>query len=258
MGTDRRAAAFFDLDKTVLATSSSLALARPLLAAGLLRRSDVLRSAGAQLGYAFVAADHRRSDRIRQELSRTVNGWEVARFRDAVAGAVGTAVRPLVYLEALDLVGAHQDAGEDVVVVSASAREIVEPIAAMIGADHVIATTMAVADGRFTGRTEHYVYGPAKAAEMAALAQRHGYDLARSWAYSDSITDLPMLEVVGHPVAVNPDRALLRIARERGWEVRHFRRPVPLRPPPVRVLLALAGVAAAVGGWLWATRPRSA
>lgn len=253
-----RAAAFFDLDKTVLAMSSSLALGRPLLAAGLLTRTDVARSASAQLGYALLAADHRRSERVREQLSRVVDGWEVTRLQEVVEKAVDRFIAPYVYLEAIDLVTHHHAEGRDVVIVSASSEDLVAPIARLVGADHVVASRMEVLDGRYTGRIDYYAYGPAKAAAVRELAADRGYDLSRCWAYSDSVTDLPMLEAVGHPVAVNPDRALLRLARERGWEVRRFARPVPLLPRR-EASLGLVALCAAAGlaGWWLLRRSRS-
>jgi len=256
-GRPGRTAAFFDLDKTVLAMSSSMALGRPLLAAGLLTRADVARSASAQLGYALVAADHRRSERVREQLSRVVDGWEVARLQEVVERAVERFVEPYVYLEAVDLVARHHAEGSDVVIVSASSDDLVAPIARLVGADHVVASRMAVAEGRYTGQIDYYAYGPAKAAAVRELAADHGYDLSRCWAYSDSVTDVPMLEAVGHPVAVNPDRALLRIARERGWEVRRFARPVALLPRREASLgLLVLCAAAGLVGWMLLRRGR--
>jgi phosphoserine phosphatase len=106
---------------------------------------------------------------------------------------------------------------------------VVEPIGAMLGVDHVIATTLVVDDGRYTGDVDFYAYGPNKAVAMRALAEERGYDLSASYAYSDSETDVPMLEAVGHPYAVNPDKALRRLADENGWPVLVFARPVALR-----------------------------
>lgn len=119
----------------------------------------------------------------------------------------------------------------------------------MLGADHVLATRMVAENGCYTGEIEHYVYGPAKAEAIAALAESEGYDLERSYAYSDSVTDIPMLETVGHPYAVNPDRALRKEAVAREWPVLTFSRPVRLhqRVPslPPRPVLAAAAIGAA-------------
>jgi hypothetical protein len=151
-----------------------------------------------------------------------------------------------------------------VYLVSASPAEIVEPLGTFLGVDEAIASRASVdAEGRYTGEVETYVYGPYKAEAVQAVAERDGIDLAGSWAYSDSVTDIPLLSAVGHPVAVNADRGLARHAREAGWEVRTFRRGVPLRervavPGPGRIALgaaALAGVAAgAATGWWVAGR----
>ena len=99
----------------------------------------------------------------------------------------------------------------------------------MLGVDHVIATTLVVKDGRYTGEVDFYAYGPNKADAMEELAAERGYDLAESFAYSDSETDAPMLDAVGHPFAVNPDKALRRIAEEKDWPILTFARPVALR-----------------------------
>jgi HAD superfamily hydrolase (TIGR01490 family) len=122
-------------------------------------------------------------------------------------------------------VSGHREAGRDVIVVSASGHEVVDPIAALLGADTVIATQMVIADGRYTGDFAFYAYREAKAVRIRRLAAERGYELADSYAYSDSITDLPMLEAVGHPTAVNPDRALRRAAIQRGWPVLSFASP---------------------------------
>src|SRR6202011_1488042 len=116
------------------------------------------------------------------------------------------------------------------IIVSASPEEIVTPLAGYLGVDRSIASRARVDDeGRYTGEMAYDAFGPAKAEAMRGLAAQLGIDLSKSYAYSDSATDLPMLEGVGHPVAVNPDRELARAAQERGWEVLHFVRPVRLR-----------------------------
>ena len=259
----QRAAAFFDLDKTIIARSSTLAFTRPFGRAGLLGRRAVLRSAYAQLVYVMNGADHDQLERMRAYLSEMVAGWEVEQVRGIVAETLHDLIDPTVYAEAVALIEEHRAAGRDVVVVSASGAEIVEPIAAALGADHVIATRMAVADGRYTGEIDFYAYGENKATAIRELAERSGYYLEASYAYSDSITDVPMLSAVGHSFAVNPDRVLRRLAGTNGWGVLTFSRPVSLRSrlaPPTPVLVTLtATIAAAVVGyavWQLLTRRR--
>lgn len=215
-----RPAAFFDLDKTLIATSAAVAFARPLRRGGLLSRRAMVRAAGAQAAFLLGSATEDRTERVRAQLSAMVAGWEVARVSAVVAESVDEAVEAVLPTGALDLVAAHRAAGHAVVVVSASSEELVRPIATLVGADEVIASRMTVAGGRYTGGIDFYAYGPAKAVAMHALAERRGYDLAASTAYTDSATDAPMLEAVGHGVVVDPDRDLRRLAAERGWEVR--------------------------------------
>jgi phosphoserine phosphatase len=144
------------------------------------------------------------------------------------------------------LIAEHREQGDEIVILSASGQEVVGPIAAMIGADRSVATRMAVVDGRYTGDIDYYCFGEAKAEAARAIAAERGYDLARCRAYSDSITDLPLLSAVGFPTVVNPDRALRRIAQQRGWPVLTFAQPVALRSKLRRRagLGALAGTAA--------------
>lgn len=251
-----RVVVFFDLDKTVLATSASLALTKPLVASGMLSRIDVLRGIQVQLAYHLLDASHERSERVRESLSQMVTGWNVAQFEQVVRDALDSAIEPVVFSEALDAISAHHAAGHDVIISSASAEAVVRPIAHMLGADGIIATGLAEEDGHYTGQITHYNYGPEKAVAARDLAARHGWDLAESWAYSDSITDEPLLRVVGHPVAVNPDRPLARIAAEEGWQVATYQRPVQLRRSvevPVSVAAGI-GALAAVALWAWRRR----
>ncbi len=257
-----RPAAFFDLDKTIIAKSSTLAFSRSFQAGGLISRRAVLRSAYAQFVYLVGGADHDQMEKMREFLSDLCAGWDVQTVRDIVAETLHTIVDPLVFDEAMSLIEEHQLAGRDVVIVSASGAEVVEPIGEMLGADGVIATRMQIVDGRYTGEIDYYAYAENKATAIAELAVEKGYDLSRSFAYSDSITDVHMLEVVGHPHAVNPDRELRRQATQRGWPVLVFTRPVALRSrmrlpqgKPTMAALAL-GTAAAVGGMVYVAARR--
>jgi HAD superfamily hydrolase (TIGR01490 family) len=225
----RQGAAFFDLDKTVIARSSTLAFSRPLYAGGLINRRAVLRSTYAHFMYLVGGADHDQMERMRGYLSSLVSGWDVQQVRDIVAETLLEIIEPVVYHEAITLIVEHHAAGRDVVVVSTSGAELVEPIAHLLGADAVIATRMAVRDGRYTGEIDFYAYRENKASAILELAAERGYDLEVSYAYSDSVTDVPMLETVGHPFAVNPDRALRREAVVRSWPVLDFTHPAPLR-----------------------------
>jgi HAD superfamily hydrolase (TIGR01490 family) len=259
MTAEPRPAAFFDLDKTILAMSSSSALSRPLLDGGLLTRTAAIRTGYAALLFHMGGADERKTNRLRDALAELIRGWEVARLSEILDDTLQEHIDPVVYEEALDLIRAHHELGRDVVIVSASAREVVEPIAALLGADEVIATQMEVVDGHFTGGIDYYAFGENKASAMRELAEQRGYDLARSYAYSDSITDMPMLAAVGNGYAVNPDRALRRAALDNGWGILNFRRPVALRPSasPRSVAVGAAVIAGvAVGVWLVARAVR--
>lgn len=245
-------AAFFDLDKTIIAGSSALAFSRPFRRQGLISRRAALRSAYTQLLLVASGADAATMDVLRQRISALCTGWEVAKVRDIVAETLHEIVVPLVYAEAAELLAEHRAAGDEVVVLSASGAEVVEPIAALVGADHAICTRMAVRDGRYTGEIEYYCYGEQKAEAARQIAAARGYLLADCRAYSDSVTDLPLLEAVGHPTAVNPDRALRREALARGWPVLTFAHPVPLRAriPSGATTAAGLGIVAVLGaGW---------
>lgn len=258
----RPQAAFFDLDKTIIAKSSTLAFSREFQAGGLISRRAMLRSAYAQFVFFTGGADHDQMDKMREFMSQLCAGWDVATVRDIVHETLTTIVEPLVYDEAVTLIEEHRAAGRDIVIVSASGVEVVEPIGEMLGADRVIATRMEIVDGKYTGNIDYYAYAEEKARAIEHLAATVGYDLEECFAYSDSVTDVHMLEVVGHPFAVNPDRELRRIATARQWPVLLFVRPVALRrrllvPATRPTLAALAvGGAFAAGGLIWSSRRR--
>jgi len=262
-----RTAAFFDLDKTIIARSSTLAFSRSFYQGGLINRRAVLRSAYAQFVYLVGGADHDQMERMRAYLSSMCAGWDVQQVKDIVSETLHELIDPIIYDEAATLIEEHHLAGRDVVIVSSSGSEVVAPIGEMLGADRVVATRMVVADGKYTGDIDFYAYAENKASAVRELAEAEGYDLDGSYAYSDSATDLPMLEEVGHPFAVNPDRALRREALARDWPVLVFTKPVRLRDrfsgvtlPPTSALAAVAvGAGAATAGVVWlAARRRAA
>ena len=257
-----KAAAFFDLDKTILAKSSSLAFAKPFYEGGLLGRSDVMRSAYAQFVYMLSGATHDQMDKMRAYMSALVSGWDVAKVKQIVADTIDSIVDPIVYEEAMELIRTHQELGRDVIVISSSGNEVVEPIGERLGVDLAIGTQVAVEDGHYTGEIIFYAYGEGKAVAMRELAEERGYDLADSYAYTDSLTDLPMLEAVGHPIATNPESELREVAEDRGWPILTFRKPVamqtPLETPEGRRAAAAAVGGAVALGLAWYAGRRSA
>ncbi len=256
-------AAFFDLDKTIIAGSSALAFSGSFRRRGLITRRAVLRSGYAQLLLLLSGADATTMEQLRKRITALCTGWEVAQVEDIVAEALHEIVEPLVYAEATELIAEHRAEGQEVVVLSASGQEVVEPIARLVGADRFLATRMAVAHGRYTGEIEYYCYGEEKATAAREIAAARGYRLEDCRAYSDSITDLPLLEAVGHPTVVNPDRALRREALVRGWPILTFAAPVALgaRFRPRRAVAVAVGGVGVVGllgaGWLGYRRGRA-
>jgi len=259
-------AAFFDLDKTVIAKASMVAFGRPFYHGGLINRRTVLRAVYGELIYLHLGASEQKLNRIRESVLRLITGWHSDRVREIVAEAIEEIVEPIIFAEAADLIDWHHEQGRLVVIVSASPEEIVTPLSRFLGADECIASRARLdEEGRYTGSMQFYAFGPFKAEAMDALARERGIDLASSYAYTDSYTDLPMLVAVGHPVAVNPDRVLNRYAREHEFEVLHFSQTVSLwsrvrdrfgAGPPRPAIAASAGAvalgfgAAAAGWWL--------
>ena len=220
-------AAFFDLDKTVIARSSALAFTRHFYDGGLLTKRAMLRSGIAQLQFLLTSAHADQVEKLRRHVTEMSTGWDADTVRSIVSETLDTVVRPVIFTEAADLIARHKAAGHDVVLISASGMEMVEPIGELLGADEVRASVMNVVDGKYSGEIEFYCYGEEKAVAMRELAQQHGYDLADCYAYSDSSTDLPMLEAVGHRAVVNPDKTLRAHAEENGWEILDFPNPAP-------------------------------
>ncbi|HEX9978881.1 MAG TPA: HAD-IB family hydrolase [Acidimicrobiia bacterium] len=256
-------AAFFDLDKTVIARSSALAFTGHLYKAGMLGRPALLKAAISQLMYVLFGADESQLDKTRDALLALTKGWDQAEVERIVSEALEDVVAPLVYAEALFLVDEHMREGRRVFIVSASPEEVVRPLARYIGVTEVIATKAKVdADGRYTGEVELYAYGKQKADAVKALATAEGISLPDSYAYSDSMTDLPLLETVGHPHAVNPERELKALAEQRGWPVLEFRRQVSLakrltRPVPLISGATVAMVIGAAIAWAMVRKRRA-
>jgi HAD superfamily hydrolase (TIGR01490 family) len=245
-------AAFFDLDKTIIAKSSVLAFGRPLYREGLISRSAIARSIYAQIVYMLVGADEAKMEKVRESMLRLTKGWHQEHVAEIVRETLEATIQPIIYAEALDLIREHRAAGRRTVIISSSPLEVVAPLAEYLGVDDAIATRALLDDdGCYSGELEFYAYGENKAIAVREMSTVEDIDLAASYAYSDSVTDIPMLEAVGHPVVVNPDRDLARVAAERGWEVRRFVRPVRLRDrvsaPPTAPTIAAGSAAAAFG-----------
>lgn len=252
-------AAFFDLDKTIIAKSSTLAFTKPLYKAGLLNRRALAKAGIAQAYYQLFGADHDQLEKVKEELSNITSGWDQQEVIQLVEETVASIVPPLVYAEALAIIDDHRGHGRRVIVVSSSPEEIVRPLCRYLAIDDVIATRAEIGtDGKYSGKIELYAYGPGKAEAIEELARADGVDLAASYAYSDSATDIPMLETVGHPVAVNPDSDLRKIATERGWEIRKFDSPVSLRDRVNENKMSGAAVAGGVAALVtyWAVKGR--
>ena len=229
------------------------------------------RAAWNGLVFHTLGADEERMRKFRESALRITRGWDHDAVGALVRSTLTDVIDPIVYDEALELIQEHREAGRLVFIVSASPEEIVMPLANYLGADGAIASRARIdADGKYTGEVDVYAYGPYKAGAIADVAASRGIDLSKSWAYSDSATDEPMLRAVGNPVAVNPDRELTRIAMAEDWPILSFTHRVPLRervtlPPPGRVAtgaVVATGVSAGLFlGWWILTRhsmPRSA
>src|SRR3954452_2488629 len=185
-------AAFFDLDKTVIAKASMVAFGRPLYREGLLSRWLLLRALYGQLVYLYLGADEQRLERMRNAALALTKGWHQDTVRRVVRETLRDVVDPIVFEEALELIRTHRDAGRAVLIVSASPEEVVEPLAEYLGADGAIATRARIGeDGRYTGELDRYCYGRSKVDAIGDVAHERGIDLAGSYAYSDSATDLP-------------------------------------------------------------------
>jgi HAD superfamily hydrolase (TIGR01490 family) len=217
-----RGAAFFDLDRTLMAGSSGLYWARAARGAGLLTRRRIARYAWENVKFRLRGSTDQATDRVRREVGEMISGQRVVDLQ-RLAPKVLAGVLPRLYPQMLEVAHAHQDAGRPVYICTAASQEMAEMLAHVLSFDGALGARSEVVDGRYTGRSAGpFTYREGKAVAMRQLAAAEGIDLAASYAYSDSESDLPMLRTVGHAVVVNPDTALRRVAREEGWEVMRF------------------------------------
>lgn len=218
-----RAAAFFDLDRTLISGASAFPVGVEAWRQGLASNADILRWGTAALSFKLLGdKGDSTTENTRADFLGKIDGAPVEAV-DALATAVLPRLSERVRPESRKLVAMHHDKGRDTWIVSASPHSLVEPLAISLGLTGAIGTRGEIVDGRFTGKLDGpFVYGAGKVEAIEKIASEHGYDLELCYAYSDSISDLPMLEAVGHPVAVNPDSELEEIARERGWPTVEF------------------------------------
>jgi HAD superfamily hydrolase (TIGR01490 family) len=220
-----RGAAFFDLDRTLMQGSSAFQFARAAYAEGLISRRQILTDGWANLRYRLQGASDEDSLALRERIAAGLQGTRVVELERLGVGVLA-GVLPRIYPRMLRIAHEHQDAGRPAYIVTAAAQDLADILARVLALDGALGSELPeVESGIYTGRPAGlFMYGEGKARAIVALAARDSLDLASSYAYSDSRSDLPMLECVGHPVVVNPDAALRGIARSRGWEVVHLDR----------------------------------
>ena len=234
-----RVAAFFDLDKTLMAGSSGIFFARAAYDAGMISRARLLRDAYENLRFRLRGSTDERADDVRRRVGRMIAGVPERELR-RLSPRVLAGVLPRLYPQMLERAYAHQDEGVDVYIITAASQEMADLLAHVLAFDGGLGSRSEVVDGRYTGRPAGpFNYREGKVLSMRELALREGIDLTASYAYSDSESDLPMLCAVGHPVVVNPDRDLRQIALQEGWEVLRLDR-LPCR---LKLLAALAAAA---------------
>jgi HAD superfamily hydrolase (TIGR01490 family) len=251
----QRAAAFFDLDKTLMAGSSGMQFARVAARQGIVGRRQLASWALEHLRYRLRGTTDERTAEVLR-IARELIAGVPERTIDRMGPEVMAAVLPRVYPQMLDEVYAHQDAGRPTFIVSAAGNGVVELLARVLGMEGGIGTRYEVGqEGEFTGRFEGpFVYGEGKVEAMQTFAAEHGIDLSASYAYSDSLSDLPMLRAVGNPVAVNPDPPLAEIAKQEGWRTMRFER---LGRRLVAVAVTLLATVAGFGGSRIAARRKA-
>jgi HAD superfamily hydrolase (TIGR01490 family) len=219
-----RGGAFFDLDKTLIEGSSALHFGRAAYKHGMLSRRQLAKDALANLRFRLRGSTDGSTDALRDRILGAIAGQRVTDLKrlgpDVLAG-----ILPLLYKDVLDEAWAHQDAGRRAYIVTAASQELADVLAAVLVLDGGIGMRAEVREGVYTGNPAGpFTYREGKAEAIRELAAREGIDLTQSYAYSDSESDLPMLRAVGHPVVVNPDGVLEKVARAEGWRVMRFDR----------------------------------
>jgi HAD superfamily hydrolase (TIGR01490 family) len=235
--------------------SSAYQFGRAAYRAGLLGRRQLISDAVANIQFRLRGATDADSMALRERIAASLEGKRVVDLERLGVEVLGL-ILPRIYPQMLALAHEHQDAGRRAFIVTAASQELADILAHVMALDGAVGSSISeVVDGVYTGRpTGVFVYRSGKAAAIEELAAREGIDLSESYAYSDSESDLPMLEAVGHPVAVNPDTTLARIARERGWDVLRFDR-LGRRLKTAAALGAAAG-AGGIGGVMAVRRMR--
>lgn len=238
------AAAFFDLDRTLMEGSSAFQFGRAAYRAGLLSRRQLIADGWANLRFRLRGASDEATHALRDRISGSLRGVRV-RDMERLGAPVLAGVLPRIYPPVLAIAHEHQDAGREAFITTAASQELADILARVLALDGGIGSQFSgVADGVYTGEPAGlFIYGPDKALAIERLAAERGFDLAECYAYSDSASDLPMLRLVGHAVVVNPDHELLRVAREEGWEVLRFDR----LGRTLKTAVALMGAATAGG-----------
>jgi HAD superfamily hydrolase (TIGR01490 family) len=218
-------AAFFDLDRTLMEGSSAFQFARAAYKSGVIKRSELARDAWENLRFRLHGSTDASTEVVRERIGHVLRDVRV-RDMQRLAPDVLAGVLPRLYPQVLEVAYRHQDAGRPIFICTAASQEMADLMAIVLTFDGAVGTGFEVdASGNYTGRLDGpMTYREGKAEAIRGLAARENFDLAQSYAYSDSESDLPMLRLVGHPVAVNPDRELERVARQEGWEIMRFER----------------------------------
>jgi len=214
-----RGAAFFDLDKTLMAGSSGIFFARAAYETGMISRGRLARDVYENLRFRLLGSTDDRADDVRRRVGEMIAGVRV-RDLERLSPRVLAGVLPRLYPQMLERAYAHQDEGVPVYILTAASQEMAELLARVLTFDGGLGSRSEIVDGRYTGRPAGpFNYREGKVLAMQEVAERAGIDLAASYAYSDSESDLPMLRAVRYATVVNPDAALRRTASEEGWEV---------------------------------------